>query len=274
MHLQKGILHAVKEEARGAKLRARQLRPVTLPSRPGPPAEGAGMLGSEDEGDSDTREQFHQGIDGDGIVRDLPAYLEGALSVVRKRLPLVFPLQASEANSNVRIYIGNEMLPACLHIIMYYLFPVLNVVARASFTCSHAPVLFFLLIFWGYDCTIDSKWHRHPTAICMHTHALAFYICLLLTYHMLQAKQYIILSITVSHRNHDIDPSFLIAVLGVLLVRYTTGVFSDTSNTVIEGSPTQLWAAVALERGLTNNRCTIREQPWYASITPVLIQLV
>jgi hypothetical protein len=115
------------------------------------------------------------------------------------------------------------------------------------------PCFLFLLIFWGYDCTIDSNWRLHPTAICMQTHVLAFYICLLLTYHMLQAKQCIILSITVSHRNHDIDPNFLIAVLGVL-VRYTTGVFSDTSNTVIEGSPTQLWAAVALERGLTNNR--------------------
>jgi hypothetical protein len=103
--LQKGILHAVKEAARGAKRRARQLRPVTLPSRPDPPAEGADMLGSEDEGDANTREQFHQGIDADGIVRDLPAYLEGAPSVVRKRLPLVFPLQALEANFNVRFYV-------------------------------------------------------------------------------------------------------------------------------------------------------------------------
>jgi hypothetical protein len=74
---------------------------------------------------------------------------------------------------------------------------------------------------------------------------------------MLQAKQYIILSITVSHRNQDINPDFLIAVLGVL-ARYTTGVFSDTSNTVIEGSPTRLWGAVALERGLTNNRLHIQ----------------
>jgi hypothetical protein len=63
------------------------------------------MLGSEDEGDADTREQFHQGIDADGIVRELAAYLEGAPSFVRKRLPLIFPLQALESNSNVRLYI-------------------------------------------------------------------------------------------------------------------------------------------------------------------------
>jgi hypothetical protein len=74
---------------------------------------------------------------------------------------------------------------------------------------------------------------------------------------MLQAKQYIILSITVSHRNHNINPDFLVAVLSVL-VRYTTGVFSDNVNAVTEDSPTQLWAAVALERGLTNNRLHVQ----------------
>jgi hypothetical protein len=110
--LQKGILQAVRQEAREAKVRARQLRPMTLPPRSGPPAEGADMLATEDEGDADAREQYHQGIDADGIVRDLAAYLEGAPSVVRKRLPLVFPLQASEANSNVRLDIRHEMLPA------------------------------------------------------------------------------------------------------------------------------------------------------------------
>jgi hypothetical protein len=75
--------------------------------------------------------------------------------------------------------------------------------------------------------------------------------------HMLQARQYIILSVTVSHRNHDIDPNFLIAVLSVL-VRYTTGVFSETISAVTEGSPTRLWAAVSLERGLTNNRLHVQ----------------
>jgi hypothetical protein len=75
--------------------------------------------------------------------------------------------------------------------------------------------------------------------------------------HLLQARQYIMLSVTVSHRNHDIDPDFLIAVLGVL-VRYTTGVFSDTSSIVTDASSTQLWAAVSLERGLTNNRLHIQ----------------
>jgi hypothetical protein len=74
---------------------------------------------------------------------------------------------------------------------------------------------------------------------------------------MLQARQYIILSITVSHRNHDIDPAFLVAVLSVL-VRYATGVFSDTMNAVTNGSPTRLWAAVSLERGLTNNRLHVQ----------------
>jgi hypothetical protein len=70
-----------------------------------------------------------------------------------------------------------------------------------------------------------------------------FYIApvpyLRLSFDMLQARQYIILSITVSHRNHDIDPNFLPAVLSVL-VRYTTGVFSDTTNAVTSGSPTRL----------------------------------
>jgi hypothetical protein len=49
--------------------------------------------------------QLHQGIDGDGIVRDMTAYLEGALSVVRRRLPLVFPNDQSGPNSNVRSFI-------------------------------------------------------------------------------------------------------------------------------------------------------------------------
>jgi hypothetical protein len=72
-----------------------------------------------------------------------------------------------------------------------------------------------------------------------------------------QAKQYIIVSVTVSHRNHDIDPEYLIAVLSVL-VRYATGVFSDTSGAVTEDLSTRLWAAVSLERGFTNNRLHVQ----------------
>jgi hypothetical protein len=68
-----------------------------------------------------------------------------------------------------------------------------------------------------------------------------------------QAKQYIIVSITVSHRNHDIDPEYLIAVLSVM-VRYATGVCSDAVDAVTEDPPTRLWAAVSLERGFTNKR--------------------
>jgi hypothetical protein len=94
------------------------------------------------------------------------------------------------------------------------------------------------------------------TQICSVYHiAPGSHLCL--SYDMLQARQYIILSITVSHRNHDIDPTLLLTVLSVL-VRYTTGVFSDTINAVTQDSPTQLWAAVSLERGLTNNRLHVQ----------------
>jgi hypothetical protein len=72
-----------------------------------------------------------------------------------------------------------------------------------------------------------------------------------------QAKQYIIVSITVSHRNDDIDPEYLIAVLSVM-VRYATGIFSDTVDAVTENPPTRLWAAVSLERGFTNNRLHVQ----------------
>jgi hypothetical protein len=46
MDLQKQILHAAKEEARQAKLRARKLRPVNVPMS-APPAEAADMSGTE-----------------------------------------------------------------------------------------------------------------------------------------------------------------------------------------------------------------------------------
>jgi hypothetical protein len=85
-----------------------------------------------------------------------------------------------------------------------------------------------------------------------------------------QAKQYIIVSVTVSHRNHDIDPEYLIAVLSVL-VRYATGVFSDTSDAVTEDCPTRLWAAVSLERGLTNNRLHVQGAGLVCSCSDALL---
>jgi hypothetical protein len=89
-------------------------------------------------------------------------------------------------------------------------------------------------------------------------------------HHVIQAKQYIILSITVSHRNHDIDPEYLIAVLSVM-VRYATGVFSDTMDAVTQGSPTRLWAAVSLERGFTNNRLHVQGAGLVRSCVPSLL---
>jgi hypothetical protein len=104
--LQKKILNAAKDEARQAQLWARQLRTVTLTKRPGPPAEAAGVSGSEDEGDAGALTQSHQGLDYDGIVRDLAAYLAGDPSVASKCLPLVFPLHGLESNSSVPPFIS------------------------------------------------------------------------------------------------------------------------------------------------------------------------
>jgi hypothetical protein len=112
---QKNILHAAKHEAKEAKLRARQLRTLTLPKCTGRPAEE--LSGTEDEGDGSVGAQFHQGIDAEGVVRDLAACLEGAPSIVRKRLPLVFPIQGLESNSNVRLFISKVILSSCPHII-------------------------------------------------------------------------------------------------------------------------------------------------------------
>jgi hypothetical protein len=60
------------------------------------------MSVTEDEADADAGAQIHQGLGNDDIVRDLAAYVAGAPTVVRKRLPLVFPLHDLESNSNVR----------------------------------------------------------------------------------------------------------------------------------------------------------------------------
>jgi hypothetical protein len=42
-----------------------------------------------------------QVFDADGVVRELEAYLQGTPSVAKKRLPLVFPLDRCESNTNV-----------------------------------------------------------------------------------------------------------------------------------------------------------------------------
>jgi hypothetical protein len=93
-------------------------------------------------------------------------------------------------------------------------------------------VLPYCLLFVCVTCT-DSTLHAFP--VKFHIVSLPY---LPQRHREIQAKQYIIPSITVSHRNHDIDPEYLIAVLSVM-VRYATGVFSDTMDAVTEGSPTR-----------------------------------
>jgi hypothetical protein len=109
--LQKSILQGLKEDAKRAKLRVRQVPScISLPKRmhamSQPPAQvevEGDTEGEDEEEDEHTRPQLHQGIDADGVVRDLEAYLQGAPSVVKKRLPLVFPLDRCESNTNVCI---------------------------------------------------------------------------------------------------------------------------------------------------------------------------
>jgi hypothetical protein len=99
------------------------------------------------------------------------------------------------------------------------------------------------------------------TDFTLHAFLVVFHIvsvpCLPQRHRVFQAKQYIIVSITVSHRNHDIDPEYLIAVLSVM-ARYATGVSSDTVDAVTEDPPTRIWAGVSLERGFTNNRLRVQ----------------
>jgi hypothetical protein len=105
LELQKSILIGVKKDAKNAKVRARQLRPIN-PSRVAQqPAEDARVTEAEDEADMESGAQLHQGIDADGVVRDMTAYLEGASSVLKRRLPLVFPNDVSDSNSNVRSFL-------------------------------------------------------------------------------------------------------------------------------------------------------------------------
>jgi hypothetical protein len=113
LDLQKSILRGVKQEAKESKVRARQLRYVNPPRHSQTPADDADVSGADDEGegDMDSPAQLHQGLDSDGIVRDLTAYLEAAPSVVRRRLPLVFPNDASQSTSNVR---------SCTYLLIYH----------------------------------------------------------------------------------------------------------------------------------------------------------
>jgi hypothetical protein len=120
--LQKAVLKAAKDEAKAAKLRARRIRPAMHLQR-----NEARVQNDEDSTDIEVQE-LCQGLDSDGVVRDLAAYLEGASAVVRRRLPLVFPLVA-DSNTNVRV----------LHISMYevyiFMWPCVNVVTHTSLIC-------------------------------------------------------------------------------------------------------------------------------------------
>jgi hypothetical protein len=109
LDIQQSILTAVKKEAKNSKVRARQLRSVNPPRPPQPPAQDEDLTEAEEDADMNSGAQLHQGIDGDGIVRDMTAYLEGAPTVVRRRVPLVFPNDQSGPNSNVRSFI---LMPA------------------------------------------------------------------------------------------------------------------------------------------------------------------
>jgi hypothetical protein len=112
LDLQKSDLSAVKQDAKDSKQKARQLRYVNPPRRDEPPAQDATVTGAEDEGDQDSGAQLHQGLDADGIVRDFAAYLQGAPTVVRRRLPLVFPSDGCDSNSNVRSCVSHMMYHA------------------------------------------------------------------------------------------------------------------------------------------------------------------
>jgi hypothetical protein len=105
LDVQKAILTGVKKDAKNAKVRARQLRPINPSKVSRPPVEDACFTEAEDEADMDSGAQLHQGIDADGVVRDMTAYLEGASSVVKRRLPLVFPSDDTGLNSNVRSFL-------------------------------------------------------------------------------------------------------------------------------------------------------------------------
>jgi hypothetical protein len=109
--LQKSILKGVKQEAKDSKVRARQVRYVNSPRHSQTPADDAAFTAAEDEDDMDSPAQLHQDLDADGIVRNLTAYLEGAPSAVRRRLPLVFPNDASQSTSNVR---------SCTYLLTYH----------------------------------------------------------------------------------------------------------------------------------------------------------
>jgi hypothetical protein len=89
LDLQKSILEAAKQEARLIKLRAREVRAhINLPRHSQAPA----AVGDTEDEDADAAaaQQLHQGLDDDGVTRELAAYLEGAPSVIRRRQTLVF----------------------------------------------------------------------------------------------------------------------------------------------------------------------------------------
>jgi hypothetical protein len=109
-NLQKSTLQGLKDHAKHSKLRVRQVpscmnlskRVHETSQSPAHAAHEGDTEGEDEEEDVHTRPQLHAGIDADGVVRDLEAYLQGTPSVVKKRLPLVFPLDRCESNTNVR----------------------------------------------------------------------------------------------------------------------------------------------------------------------------
>jgi hypothetical protein len=135
----------------------------------------------------------------------------------------------------------------------------------SSFAISNTLLLLVLPYCLLFVCVTDSTLHAFP--VKFHIVSLPY---LPQRLRVIQAKQYLILSITVSHRNHDIDPEYLIAVLSVT-VRYATGVFSDTMDAVTEDPPTRLWAAVSLERCFTNNRLHVQGAGLVGSCVPALL---
>jgi hypothetical protein len=149
----KSTLIGVKKDAKNAKVRARQLRPIN-PSRVSqPPAEDASFTEAEHEADMDSGAQLHQGIDADGVVRDMTAYIEGVSSVVQRRLPLVFPNDVSESNSNVRSFL---IMPAFApRICMCDLF--------SSYFCLYFCTLSLFHTFHNIVCSRPSSTSSFPS---------------------------------------------------------------------------------------------------------------
>jgi hypothetical protein len=168
LDLQKSILKGVKQEAKDSKVRARQVRYVHPPRHAQTPADDAAFTEAEEEGNMDSPAQLHQGLDADGIVRDLAAYLEGAPSVVRRRLPLVFPNDASQTTSNVRscTYLLTYHAIICTTYLHVSLVIVLLVIAYARCTCLYTDLSMHVL-FGELEYHIALKLHEPTARTCV-----------------------------------------------------------------------------------------------------------